>query len=266
MNEPREPVTPGEWQEVQRAYREAPPPGPSAGLDARVRAAVEAELAASGAEPTQSAQVIEFPRWRRVAVPLATAATIVVAIGVAWFERTNTSGTPVIVTSASIPEAKDAPADPARIADAGNATERPATLKLDMPTPVAAPSTPPVMARSAAPDPAAALPPALAPPPPPALAPAPAAEPAAASDRLLAAKPAPAQRSEQRVAGAEATANGALAEVAAPVPPATLEQVRQLLRDGQREAARAVFKRWREAHTTEAVPDDLKALATEAAR
>jgi len=95
MNE--HPNTPDEMdaeaaEHVGAAYRRLPAAEPSATLDARIRAAVAAELAqgASGSEPAAdqpAAEVIQFPWWRRASAPLALAASLVVALGLGqwWF-------------------------------------------------------------------------------------------------------------------------------------------------------------------------------------
>jgi hypothetical protein len=284
MNEPREPVRPQEWDEVQRAYREAPTPAPSAPLDARVRAAVEAHLAASAARP-RAAQVIPFRRWRRLAVPLAAAATVVMAMGVVWLGHTSTTGNSALVASAPVAEQEQLAVEPAAAADAAKMAASPRMELVQEQTqrkPVsqlpASSALPAVPRRDA--------------PPPPAAPPAIMVAPMAMGDMLAAPMPAPVQSTDLRLAGsaparelardaaepaaakaapvarsvAAATANGVLAEATSQVSPASLEQVRQLLRVGQNEAARALFKHWREAHAAEPVPEDLKALAGETAR
>jgi hypothetical protein len=246
MNEPREPVRPQEWDEVQRAYREAPTPVPAVQLDARVRAAVEAELAARTARP-QAARVVPFRPWSRLAVPLAAAATIVVAVGVAWLGRTGTTANTALVASAPVPDAELRADEAASITDAtkaaGTAREERLQAQAQVQRKAVAqqPGAPPVAAVIEVP--AAAV--------------APAPVPAGASDR--------AEPVAARTAVAPA-ANGTLAAGPMQLPPPSLEQVRQLLRDGQHDAARAVFMRWREAYAVETVPDDLKALAEEVAR
>ena len=78
-------------QQVQAAYRALPPVEPDAALDGRVRATVAAELAVPAeaipaASPAAPGRVVRFPRWRRVALPLAAAASLVVGVGL-WRMR-----------------------------------------------------------------------------------------------------------------------------------------------------------------------------------
>ncbi|WP_341676648.1 hypothetical protein [Niveibacterium sp. SC-1] len=77
---------------VSAAYGRLPAAAPSAALDARIRAAVAAELGQAvdgngrdSGKPT--AELIHFPWWRRASAPLAVAASLVVALGLGqwWF-------------------------------------------------------------------------------------------------------------------------------------------------------------------------------------
>ena len=72
--------------EDERALREAwqgdTPPAPDAALDARVRAAVEVELAAGAGCPGAHRRHRHPPaRWQRLRVPLALAATVLLSFG-----------------------------------------------------------------------------------------------------------------------------------------------------------------------------------------
>lgn len=72
-------------REVGAAYRELPPPSPDAALDARVRAAVAAELGTpAGGASARSGQVIAFPRSPRALRGFALAATVLAAVGIGY--------------------------------------------------------------------------------------------------------------------------------------------------------------------------------------
>jgi hypothetical protein len=113
-------------QQVQAAYRGLPPVEPDADLDARVRAAVAAVLAVDAAAtanasaipaaipasgPAGPGRVVPFPHWRRVALPLAAAASLVIGVGL-WRMRA-----PPEAMTASVVEAPAAsqPATPAEL-------------------------------------------------------------------------------------------------------------------------------------------------------
>jgi hypothetical protein len=76
-------------REVSEAYRALPSPEPSAELDARIRAAVEAELA----EKAHCARLFGFPRWRQARFSLALAASMLIAVGLGvWVNFGNGIG------------------------------------------------------------------------------------------------------------------------------------------------------------------------------
>jgi hypothetical protein len=68
-------------QDLDNAYRALPPAAPAAALDAQVRAAVSAELAAS---PGYCRDLFAGLRQRMPLVSLATAATVLVAVAVGY--------------------------------------------------------------------------------------------------------------------------------------------------------------------------------------
>ncbi|GAA5176148.1 hypothetical protein GCM10025771_10120 [Niveibacterium umoris] len=294
----------GALQEVQDAYRALLPAEPGATLDARVRAAVVAELDAdSGAAERPTAQVIAFPWWRRARVPLAAAATLVLAVGLGrfWFDDGGYRDAPGIAYEPA-PAALPAPASVAeqvaakQEVDARGKTDVSAEKKSAEPQREAAP--PRAQAAFDAPAPQAfpkqatpAAPPpaeedevryrsadrAVAKPAPPATAtqatearreraaesgvaasvappPAPAAAPAAKAI----ANEAPAARLMQKRALAEDSAASPDAE--------TFDEIRRLMREQRRDDARAVLKRWRDAHPGATLPEDLRAFAAEVER
>lgn len=70
---------PEDEEALRGAWQADTPPMPDAALDARVRAAVEAEIAA--AAPAHGASVIRPRRWQRLSIPLALAATLLLSFG-----------------------------------------------------------------------------------------------------------------------------------------------------------------------------------------
>lgn len=242
--------------DVREAYRELPAPEPSAGLDARVRAAVAAELAAGSAGRAATARVIPFPRWRRVALPLATAATVLVAAGL-WQWRQAHEARPAAGATLddSLARSSAVPKDEAA------APEPPAAGQL------AAEPTGPVPAARVAQAPSA---------PPPALAAARTrrAEPMAeaklaeVADQAAAAPAAPAPALAARAAvpleqarsNAARAAGSLQADVVAGKEADTFAQARQLLAAHRPDEARALLARWRATHAAEVVPEDLRPL------
>lgn len=70
-------------QEVREVYRNLPHPEPGTALDARIRAAVAQEL--QGEEKSHSCIVL--PWWQRPGIPMALAASLLIAVGLGggWF-------------------------------------------------------------------------------------------------------------------------------------------------------------------------------------
>ncbi|MCX9155779.1 hypothetical protein OPU71_06520 [Niveibacterium sp. 24ML] len=306
MTRPTESADDRDLHEVQDAYRALPPAEPGAALDARVRAAVAAELAratpADAEAPRATAKVIAFPWWRRASLPLAAAATLMVAVGLGrmWFvdglaDRAPDSAyepAPVAVQEAPAPapEAATAALDAAP-AESRAAPVLPQTAKPTQSVAKAITEAPP--APKSAPQKAdtrteedAVVFRGLeraAPPPPPAEAEAkaeakPESTKQADSARLersaeslnaapAMAAPAPVQAAKpaaSEVPAAKAMQKRAIsADMAAPLDTETFDEVRRLLRDQRPDEARALLKRWREAHPGATLPEDLRALAAE---
>ncbi len=287
----------GALRDVQDAYRALPPAEPGAALDAQVRAAVAAELANVGAveatEPTATSKVIVFPWWRRASLPLAAAATLMLAVGLGrmWFvegmsERAPDSPyqAPPAAAQEAAPVASDAPAAPVA------AEPREANLQPQIAKPGATPKqgiadTPP--AAKAAPQKSDAtttedavifrgLERAAPPPPAEAEAKREAATQADSARRERSAEslnaapaPAPAVAPTAKPAASEAPAAKAMqkraisADMAAPLDAETFDEIRRLLREQRHEDARALLKRWRDTHPGVTLPEDLRALAAE---
>jgi hypothetical protein len=276
-DEPQDDAT----REVRDAFRDLPPLEPGATLDARVRAAVAAELRADGGAAPRRAVVIAFPRWPRKLRGVALAATVVLAVGVGYRLQTHDPG---------LEQAQN-------LAPSSDAAPRPLTAA--SPAPASAPAR--ALVSAAAEDEK------RSPPPPP--------PPAARMQRLEVASPATAPSSgggaadASRLAGVAVTspppaqaivvlperavpmsapaamvlhmvesppspaAEGvrpAEAKLAKPAPPAadadTFEAVRRLLREQRRDEALAMLRRWREAHRDGTIPLDLQPLLAEPPR
>ncbi|WP_374514707.1 hypothetical protein [Niveibacterium sp.] len=285
----------GALREVQDAYRALPPAEPGAALDARVRAAVAADLAgarvADDTAPAATARVIEFPWWRRASMPLAAAATLMLAVGLGrmWFvegmsERAPDSPYLAPATVQEAAPAADAPAAPAaaepRVSNAQPQGAKPSTA----PKPHIADVPPAAKAAPQKSDSAVAEEAVIfrglerAAPPPPAEAEAkrdaaPQADSArrerSAESLNAAPAPAPAVAPAVKPAASEAPAAKAMqkravsADMAAPADAETFDEIRRLLRDQHRDDARALLKRWRDAHPGVTLPEDLRALAAE---
>ncbi len=257
-------------REVQKAYRDLPAVEPGAALDARVRAAVAAEVASEAADPSgPHPNVVRYPHWRRAALPCAAAAAVLVAIGVNQLQPATHSNP----LAFSRPPSRDASSDAPR-------------------------SIPPT---AAAPEPHAVRAP---PPPPPDFAPPPVAAPPIAQPAVPGTPPAAMQRREKEqdeVAAPAArarvdlkalesrgasTGDDASAKLASPPPPAAIvarpapaaapalpaddasafADVRQLLAQQRRDEAIVRLKRWRDAHPDAPLPADLKGLETDGHR
>jgi hypothetical protein len=282
---PREPLTPEEQALARRLAQLGPQAEPSSALDARI-------LAAARAEETRA--VNSARRSRPWPVALGVAASLVLAIGLAW--RLRPLPEPVAERAASGPAT--APAEASHQAAASSAQDTSAGETLPA---FAAP--PPRDSAPSAPQPSPATPvesqrarvpaaPAFAKPTPtpepPVVLDAPATPVAATA--LPAppppAPPAPAMQSESRSAPARKAANEETPEEAGidaaaaadqagdeperDVPPATadspdvreawLQRIRELLAAGQTDAARASLKEFVRRHPDAPLPDDLRAL------
>jgi hypothetical protein len=220
-------------QDLDSAYRALPPAAPAAALDAQVRAAVSAELAAS---PGHRRGVFAGLRQRMPLVSLATAATVLVAVGVGYLALPHHPGAEALRPVLSAPVTPLNP-PPVRLQ---------APVSIDVPlasftAPAAAPEAPPAVTPAAAPAVVAAT----ASPPPPA-------------------------KEEARVAGYTARSADSLAEVVvtesgkSASAPVTLDAVRALLHDGKRRAARKLLQRWQLQNRDASVPEDLQVLLDKA--
>lgn len=259
MKDAKPPIRDAVEAAVSDAYRELPQAQPSAALDARVRSGVADALAHEPAEP----EVAPRKGWRRATVPLAIAATLVVAFGVGslWLHEGGRQAgiSPVppgeppmkIATApqadAARPQsapAAETPAGPgasqAEREEAPQADVAPAALSREPAAERAAPVAPAVGAIAPAPIETPMAKPALPPPPPP-----PEHEMSASRARL-----------HESIAPAPAAAQ---ARDEGP----TLDIVRDLLHAGRRGAAKLVLLRWRESHPDAEIPEDLRLLAAE---
>lgn len=286
----------GALREVQDAYRALPPAEPTAELDARVRAAVAAELAGTGVAdntaPAATAKVIEFPWWRRASIPLAAAATLMLAVGLGrmWFvegmsERAPDSPYQAPATVQEAVPAADAPAAPAapaaaepRVSDAQPLGAKPSAAPKQRiaDAPPAAKADPQKSDSAVAEDAVIFRGLERAAPPPPAEAEAkrdaaPQADSArrerSAESLNAAPAPAPAVAPAAKPAASQTPAAKAMqkraAEAALPNDASTFDEIRRLLRDQHRDDARALLKRWRDTHPGVTLPEDLRALAAE---
>jgi negative regulator of sigma E activity len=251
-------------QEVQDAYRNLPPIQPDAALDARVRAAVAAEvLAGAPSRPEARVTVIPFRRWRRAAVPLTAAAAVLVAIGVSRLQPPAPvlapAGAPHLaakreqsVAPQAAPEAMMLAAppalEPASPPPASRLVPSVSTTPLNLPL-VTGPAPP--QANLQANDSAdysigeqrlRGI-----------------AQGVVAQDKVSASPAAAAAPS--RASGTPAASSAASSE-----DTAVFEEIRRLLAEHRRDDARVRLKRWREAHLEAPLPADLEPLAAEPAR
>lgn len=222
-------------------YRAGAGDGPPPALDARILAAAHA-----AARPP----ALPRPWWKRLTLPVGVAASALLA---AMLSLTVQRHPPETV----------APADDAAAARAPQRVPPAASPTVAAPASARQAASPPEekKARTAAP---AAPAPVLGPAPLPAQAPpapaaaesfaAPAAKSEIAADRAVAAERAP-QGLELRAAPAPA---GVAARQAAPAPAAWIEEIRELRRQGQAEAAARRLAEFRRAHPDYPLPDDLK--------
>ena len=271
-------------QDLDSAYRALPPAAPAAVLDAQVRAAVSAELAAS---PGHRRGLFAGLRQRMPLVSLATAATVLIAVAVGYLALPHYRRAEALRPVPSAPDTTVATTlnrEPARDSVGSSALAgvesrvRAAPSKslagrLQAPVQIAMPPSP-YSAPAAAPQ----APPAEAP----------AAAPAVATDAAASAA-APPAKEEARVAGLTARPTDSLEEIvvtesrksaspqaeqmdrfygrsgqARAVAPVTLDAVRVLLHDGKRRAARKLLQRWQLQNRDASVPEDLRALLDQA--
>ncbi|HVI26471.1 MAG TPA: hypothetical protein VM576_09790 [Xanthomonadaceae bacterium] len=291
MNDSREPLTPEEAALARRLARLGPHGEPSPALDARVLAAARA---ATEARPPRR------PRWPAA---LGLAASVVLAVGIAWQLRPE-PGPRVQAPPAQTPAARVMRSEPrpaatmrpeaAAAADAtaaSAATEHAAApASPTEPVPAARQRAAPAVAKPASTPPPSPEPPVvfdepvplaapLPPPPPAPAAPAPQAKQAAAAP-VPALPPPPAPRQEaatgrtapqrEQAFDAAVAADRAADEPDADVPPATadapavraawLQRIRELVADGELDAARASLREFVRRHPDQALPDDLRPL------
>jgi hypothetical protein len=284
------PLTPEERALAERLARLGPHGEPSPALDARILAAAHAATQA----PARA------PRHRRWPVALGVAASLVLALGIAWrmrppevtpahpTEAASATRAIAIIPTPSAAATQPSPAGPATAApDQPTAQPRPFSVEAPLPPP-------PIAAKASAPPTVApvATAPDLAPPPAaPAMVAAPLPAQSASEERTMdaqvldkseAAGQRAATRSDNAAAEAEAASAGAEAQQAgAPesdepsdeVPPATadspevreawLQRIRELRDGGYTDEARASLHEFVRRHPDAPLPDDLRALRDE---
>lgn len=261
-------------------------PGPA--LDARV-------LAAAHAASMPSRPV---PKRRNWIMPLSVAASLTLAVGLAWRLRPpEMPGTPIHATVESAPAAEDSAAvrvvEPTQAvpaaAPAEVATPSPAPAKAIVPVSKtravepAAPAADAVPARAAPPAPpesaasmviqqgaSAPAPPAMAPAPPPAPAMSQARATEAAREQPAMAGAARMQRNAATPQAADTKADALVIEPDEDVPPATadspavqeawLRRIRELLDQGRIDEAKASLAEFKRRHPAAPLPADLRAL------
>ncbi|MEZ5610475.1 MAG: hypothetical protein R3E45_08575 [Rhodocyclaceae bacterium] len=278
---------------LRAAWQADTPPQPDARLDARVRAAVEAQMAAE--QPTRSATVIRPARWRHLRIPLALAATVLLSFGAIRIMFPTVMAPPMPVE-----HERAAPAPAAQIESDTPPPEAttPATVGIAAHAPVPAPAKPSSEAASARVVPRAeavqrrevpateaprAVAPAMSktmPATTPALADSaseaaiPAAPPAPAPDSAVAEprRAAPAAVMKQRAFSTlssprMAPTSGAAdpTEAGRADSKAALARIQAMVERGEREAATRALKEWVAAHPQEKLPDWARALLQEAA-
>lgn len=281
---------PDDERALRAAWLADTPPLPDAKLDAQVRAAVEAELAAN--EPLHTATVIRPARWQGLRIPLALAATVLLSFGaIRVMFPTVVAPQPVILGRDPVAPPAQSPAEngetpapavsplesaPARASSAKSVAEPPRAARA-LP---AAPSqsgerrretTSADATRSAAP----AMPKALSAAPPPAAsapaeaAPASPAAPAAESALGALHDAPPAAFMKRRAAPAEAVTSKAPVQERADdfgSPAGELARIRAQLDRGDRAAARHALEQWVKANPHIDLPDWARALLSEEAR
>ena len=284
---------PDDERALRAAWQADTPPQPDARLDARIRAAVEAQMAAD--QPARSATVIRPARWRHLRIPLALAATVLLSFGAIRIIFPTVMAPPMPVE-----HERAAPAPAAQIESDAAPPEAtaPATVGIAAHAPVPAPAKPSSEAASARVVPRAEavqrreVPATKAPR---AVAPAmsktmPATTPALADSAseaaIPAAPPAPASDSAvaepRRAAPAAVMKQHAFSTLSSPrvVPTpgaadpteagradstAALARIQAMAERGEREAATRALKEWVAAHPQEKLPDWARALLQEAA-
>lgn len=274
---PREPLTPDEQALARRLAQLGSQAEPSPALDARILAAARA------------AEGVRSPRLaRRWPVALGVAASLVLAVGIAWrlrplpgpSERYSTAPAAASRQAPSAPPATASESEPVTVAPPPHDTAAfvepppppavkavPARAAPPSPVVAAAPaSEPPVVLE--APAPAAPMAPATLPAPPPA---SDEPETQAGGNAAPARKAAASQATEDAGFDAAAAADRAAGdEPESEVPPATadspdvreawLQRIRELVASGQTDAARASLKEFVHRHPDAPLPDDLRAL------
>jgi hypothetical protein len=286
---PREPLTPEEQAFARRLAQLGPQAEPSPALDARILAAARAAEADAGLRSTS--------RVRRWPVALGVAASLVLAIGIAWqlrplpgpAERYSTAPAesarqpPSVQAGKTMPETIVPPRDTAVFVPSPPplpAKPIPARAPPPMPAVVTAPAPPepPIVFDTPAPAAPMAAPALPAPPPP--------AEPTTQAEsnaaktldrvdvtgsRIRQSKAAADETMQESAIDAAAAADQAAGdEPESEVPPATadspdvrdawLQRIRELVAAGQTDAARASLKEFVRRHPDAPVPDDLRAL------
>ena len=284
---------PDDERALRAAWQADTPPQPDARLDARIRAAVEAQMAAD--QPARSATVVRPARWQRLRIPLALAATVLLSFGAIriMFPTVMTPPTPVeheraapapaaqIESDAAPPEATapatagiaahapvPAPAKPsseatsARVVPRAEAVQRREVPATEAPRAVAPamsktmPATTPALADSAS---EAAIP---------AAPPAPAPDSAVAEPRRAAPTAVMKQRafstlSSPRVVPTPGAADPT--EAGRADSKVALARIQAMAERGEREAATRALKEWVAAHPQERLPDWARTLLQEAA-
>lgn len=284
---------PDDERALRALWQADTPPQPDARLDARIRAAVEAQMAAD--QPARSATVIRPARWRHLRIPLALAATVLLSFGAIRImfptvmappmpvehERAAPALAAQIESDAAPPEATapatvgiaahapvPAPAKPsseaasARVVPRAEAVQRREVPATEAPRAVAPamsktmPATTPALADSAS---EAAIP--AAPP-----APAPdsaVAEPLRTAPAAVMKQRAFSTLSSPRMAPTPGAADPT--EVERADSKAALARIQAMAERGEREAATRALKEWVAAHPQERLPDWARTLLQEAA-
>ena len=280
---------PDDERALRAAWQADTPPQPDARLDARIRAAVEAQMAAD--QPARSATVVRPARWQRLRIPLALAATVLLSFGAIRIIFPTVMAPPMPVE-----HERAAPAPAAQIESDAAPPEAtaPATAGIAAHAPVPAPAKPSSEATSARVVPRAEavqrreVPATEAPR---AVAPAmsktmPALADSASKAAIPAAPPAPAPDSAvaepRRAAPTAVMKQRAFSTLSSPrvVPTpgaadpteagradskVALARIQAMAERGEREAATRALKEWVAAHPQERLPDWARTLLQEAA-
>lgn len=155
--------------DLRRLYRQLPEEEPSLELDARVRMAVMAALGQAGQTDDHRAGSRNWQRWQRWQVPLATAATVVMAVALLLQQAPPRSTKPTTVaapTDTLMGITAEAVSPLVRLPEAAVSAKRLAASPPPAPPPVELPAVVPppaaivaLSAPASAPTPAAAIPP-----------------------------------------------------------------------------------------------------------